>query len=297
MLKAKEKNEIHYYYLLDNLIKENLNRKIKNKIQYNSKKGNNLLLKNIYKYNSYILIFLIISIYIPTVLSKNEILRKLNISSEITLTITGNGNQKLLSDSYSPAPEDIIINGNIISNGVKEIEINSGQEKTNVTLSWTSELTTCKEMFRGLNSITYVDLTEFVPLNIEDMSYMFFECKNLQTIEIDNFNSPQLKDLNNMFYGCVSLKSLDFKNIDTQQVTNMENMFLDCLSLSSIGLSSFNTRSVTNFNQMFYNCLSLTSLDINNFHTDSAIHMNSMFHLCKNLKYLNINNFNTNNVD
>ena len=86
------------------------------------------------------------------------------------------------------------------------------QEKTNVTLRWTSDLTNCKEMFQGLNNITHVDLTGFVPLNVEDLSFMFAECQYIQTIEIANFNSPKLKDMNNMFYGCVSLKSIDFKN-------------------------------------------------------------------------------------
>ena len=295
MQKTKEKKEIKYYSSFDNLIKENINKKIEKKILYNIKKI--LLLKDIYKYNFYILIFLIISIYIPTVLPKSKIFRKLDISSEITLTIRGTGTQKLLSDSYSPAPQDIIINEITKANGVKEIELDSEQEETNVTLRWTSELTTCKEMFKTLNNIIHVDLTGFIPTNIEDMSFMFAECRQIQTIEIDNFYSPQLTDMNNMFYGCSSLKSIDFKNINTQQVTSMENMFLDCLCLTSIGLSSFNTNSVTNFNKMFYNCLALTSLDISNFHTDSAAYMNSMFQLCKNLKYLKIDNFNTNNVE
>ena len=297
LVKAKEKDEIKYYYSFGNIIKGNLSNKNEKKIQDYLKKKNNFLIKNIYKYNFSILVLIIIYIYIPAFLSKNKIFRKLDFSSEITLTIKGSGTQKLLSDSFSPAPENIIINGNIVSYGVKEIEINSGQEETNVTLRWTSELTTCQRMFTSLNNIIHVDLTGFVPLNIEDMSFMFAEYKNIKTIEIGNFNSPNLKDMNNMFNGCQSLKSIDFKNIDTQQVTSMENMFLDCLSLTSIGLSNFNTRSVTNFKSMFCNCPELTSLDISNFYTDSAVYMNGMFKLCIKLKYLNIDNFNTNNVE
>ena len=238
--KTKEKDEIKYYHSFENLI-IGLNEKNEKRIQRNlKKKKNNFFPKNIYKYNFSIIVLLIISIYIPIVLSKNKIIRKLDFSSEITLTITGTGIQKLLSDYYnSTLPEYIIINGNIISNRIKEIEINLEQEKTNVTLRWTSDLTTCKEMFRGLNNIIHVDLTGFIPLNVEDMSFMFAECKNIQTIEIEDFNSPQLKDMNNMFSGCESLKSIDFKNIDTQQVTSMENMFFDCISLTSLVLKLF----------------------------------------------------------
>ena len=60
-------------------------------------------------------------------------------------------------------------------------------------MKWTSYITDCEGMFRGLHNIINVDLTEFNPLNVEDMSYMFSECKSLETVEINDFNSPNLK--------------------------------------------------------------------------------------------------------
>ena len=278
MKKTKGKKKIKYYYSFDNLINENLKKKYEKKNQCSLKKKNNLFLKKIYRDNFSFLVFLIISIYIPTVLAKNKIFRKLEAFSEITLTIPGNGIQKLLSDSYSSTlPEEIIINGNTISNGVKEIEINLNQEKTNVTLRWTSELTTCKEMFRGLSNIIHVDLTGFDPSNIEDLSFMFDECKNIQTIKIEDFNSPNLKNTKSMFNECHSLKYINFKNIDTQQVTTMENMFSNCLSITSIDLSSFNTASVINFNSMFRSCTNLKYLSIDNFNTNNVEESKNMF--------------------
>ena len=106
--------------------------------EYNSPKIN-----NIYKNSFYIFLFLFISIYIPAFRSKETKLRKIDTTTEIIITISGLGTQKILSDSYStPFPDDVLINGNPTSNGNSVSD--SNQEPNNIILKWNSDITDCK---------------------------------------------------------------------------------------------------------------------------------------------------------
>ena len=232
------------------------NENINERYNFNFTKNNFLILfENInYTYKKFVqILFLFISIYIPSFQSNQINLRKLEMSSKITITIKGNGTQKILSDFYSSSlPNEILINGinsTSIGNSVSDLT----QEINNITMKWNS-ISDCQQMFRGLDNIIIADLIELNALNVEDMSYMFYECRSLEVVEINDFNSPNLKNMEYMFYSCISLKSIDFKNIDTAQVTNMDSLFYDCIMLTSIGLNNFNTISFQNFNNMFYNC-------------------------------------------
>ena len=272
--KTKENIEIKNYSF-KNIIIEKENTKVSKKIKYNQSENKFLKINNFYKYNLYILLFPFICIYSLTCQLKTKNLRKLESSAEITITIKGDGTQKIKSDFYSSFPDIVLVNGNSYTSA-ETIELVG--EENNITLKWNSDLTDCQQMFWGLGNIKNVDLTQFNALNVVNMSHMFRECSSLETVEISDFNSPNLIDMNHMFYGCSSLKSIDFKNINTEHVTDMNNMFYDCLQLTSIGISNFNTNSVINFNYMFYNCIKLTSLNLNNFYTSSAVYMNYMFH-------------------
>ena len=75
-----------------------------------------------------------------------------------------------------------------------------------------------------------------MPNKVTDMSYMFSDCKSLESIDLSSFN--------------------------TNKVTNMSNMFSDCKSLESIDLSSFNTNNVTDMSYMFDSCESLKKENI-----------------------------------
>ena len=52
-----------------------------------------------------------------------------------------------------------------------------------------------------------------------DLSYMFYNCKELSTFSLDN--DFYVKDMNNMFYNCESLKSINleyFKSINQHHI-------------------------------------------------------------------------------
>ena len=89
---------------------------------------------------------------------------------------------------------------------------------------------------------------------ITDMSNMFRECINLQTIPlIDTIN---VTNMANMFYNCNKLKTI--QPINTSNVTNMMYMFYSCFNLKTIPL--IDTSKVTNMTYMFYRCNNLRTL-------------------------------------
>lgn len=62
--------------------------------------------------------------------------------------------------------------------------------------------------------------------NALDLSSMFENCTNLETIEFGNlFDNCKPTNINRMFYNCPKLKNIDLTSLDTSNVTNMSNMF------------------------------------------------------------------------
>ena len=94
-------------------------------------------------------------------------------------------------------------------------------------------------LFRGCESLTKIDLSNFNASNVEDMSYIFGWCKSLKNINLSNINTQNLIDMNSMFFCCKSLTYLDLSFFNTQKVTNMNSLFGFCESLQDINLSSF----------------------------------------------------------
>ena len=157
--------------------------------------------------------------------------------------------------------------------------------------------TSLKEFFRdctGLNEITglkYLNTAE-----VTDMSYMFWNCRNLSSLDLTNFNTTKVENMFGMFYDCENLSSLVISNFNTANVTDMSNMFYLCKNLSSLDIPNFNTANVTDMSYMFDMCNILTELNLSNFKTEKVKNMRYMFSYCNKLKKLNLSNFNTANV-
>lgn len=61
---------------------------------------------------------------------------------------------------------------------------------------------------------------------IKDLSYMFANCVNLDTVEFGDFlDGVKPTDVSYMFYNCPNLRYVDLSGLDTSNVTNMTNMF------------------------------------------------------------------------
>ena len=154
--------------------------------------------------------------------------------------------------------------------------------------------TSLKEFFRdctGLNEITglkYLNTAE-----VTDMSYMFWNCRNLSSLDLTNFNTTKVENMFGMFYFCEKLSSLVLSNFNTANVTDMSNMFSYCRNLSSLDIPNFNTAKVTDMSYMFYMCQKLTELNLSNFKTEKVKNMKYMFSYCNMLEKLDLTNFNT----
>lgn len=70
----------------------------------------------------------------------------------------------------------------------------------------TSEVTGMQNLFQGCMSLTALDLTTFNTQNVTDMSYLFWECRNLQTVYVGSGWTTANVNLGiGMFYNCTNL--------------------------------------------------------------------------------------------
>ena len=96
---------------------------------------------------------------------------------------------------------------------------------------------------------------------INNLTYLFFECKCLQEVDFSCFNSDEITDMSYMFINCSSLKKVIFpENFNTSKVTNMNSMFCNCSSLVEIDIKSFDTENVINMACMFSGCTKLKKI-------------------------------------
>ena len=110
----------------------------------------------------------------------------------------------------------------------------------------------------GKYNIYYIQENE-----LENMSYMFNQCKYLEEINLSSFDTNNVTNMKNMFSGCSSLKEINLSSFNTNNVNNMRGMFSRCSSLKEINLSSFNTNNVTNMRNIFDGISSSCKLSCN----------------------------------
>ena len=181
-------------------------------------------------------------------------------SSYIIIKTNVTGNIKIISDSFSPLPDEVIINGEVNTTSINEYYLNAPENI--IILIWNKELTCTDNMFK--------------------------ECSNIAEIDLSNFDTSLVTSMRNMFYGCSSLRTLNLSNICTSKVMAMNHMFCGCSSLSSLDLSYFDTSEVMDMNYMFQGCSSLNALDLSSFDTSKVVFINNIFKECSKLDYLNL---------
>ena len=79
------------------------------------------------------------------------------------------------------------------------------------------------------------------------MSLMFDECIKLKEIKgLENFKTNNVIDMSAMFQECKELESLNLSNFKTEKVIKMDCLFSGCIKLKEIkGLENFNTKNAT----------------------------------------------------
>ena len=188
------------------------------------------------------------------------------------------------------------------------------------------------EIDPNLKNKNEIELILNINKDINDMSYMFYECKTLKSfpesksccsnsLESLNFNekSENSNELyansstdeiskiysknDNQISSGKSLLSDVYKGLDlliTFKIKKMEYMFYGCESLESLPdiLSNLDTSEVSDMSHIFHLCKSLKSLpDISNWKTHNITKMNDIFNQCSSLESLpDISKWNTQNV-
>ena len=249
----------------------------------------------------YLIISLVIFInltFIDITFSKVKLyyLKSLNLDSEITMTLIGSGEQRILSRHYAGENPDEIYVNNIYNNESSRIVYNLNKSENIIKMVWYSPVTTCNGMFANLFNIIEINLSNFDASLVTDMNLMFNGCHSLTSVNFNNINSSKVETAFRMFYDCRSLISLDLSQFDSSSLIEMSSMFEDCISLKYLNINYLNTSSVLSMGYIFENCISLTSLDLSNFDTSSVYEMAGMFYQCESLISLNLQNFNTSNV-
>lgn len=200
---------------------------------------------------------------------------------------------------YASENKEIYADANgkeLFSSYVTESTFQSVETINNLYLLNTSLVTTMEGMFKGMNSLTSIDLSNFDVSNVTDMSSMFFECEALTNIDISHFNTENVTDFLDMFNTCSALLSIDMSNFNTTNVTSMSGMFYHCDSLQSAKLKNMSNNNLIDISNMFAYCTSLNEINLENFKTDSVTNMRAAFMDCSNLQVISLLSFNTSNV-
>ena len=153
--------------------------------------------------------------------------------------------------------------------------------------------TILSSFFEELKSLTSISgLENLNTTHVTDMSRMFYNCYELNSLNLSQFNTGNVEKMNEMFYNCHGLNSLDLSAFNTAKVNNMYRMFYYCFA-NTIDLSSFNTANVENMNEMFAGASLVVNIyTSDSFKTDKLTNSKDMFNFCTKLP-----NFNKDEID
>ena len=152
-------------------------------------------------------------------------------------------------------------------------------------------------LFSDFTALTTIEnLNQVNTDDVMDMSYMFENCSQLQSVDVSSFNTAKVTDMSSMFKDCKQLSGVDVSRFDTSKVSGMVAMFSGCSQLSSVDLSSFNTANVANMRYMFSGCSQLSSVDLSGFNTLKVTDMEGMFSGCSQLQRVDVSHFDTSQV-
>jgi surface protein len=179
---------------------------------------------------------------------------------------------------------------NLFANNVQVVNISGLQ-------NWdTSNVVSVGGMFRSDTALQMVRVEHLRLPVCEDMSYMFYQCSQIDAVATTDWNMQVVKDLSYAFYECNSIKELDIGKFNTVALTNLAHAFDGCTNVAEFNLSEWDVSSVTSFNSTFKDCKSADIINIEGWETTSATDMGSMFENCRALLALDTAKFTTENV-
>ena len=143
----------------------------------------------------------------------------------------------------------------------------------------------------SLSSIKFP--SSFDKNNLKNISCLFKDCYKLSKIDLSNLMTENVHDMSSMFENCVNLETLliDPNKFITKKVTFMSNMFDNCNKLKNIDLTSFDAENVNFSSYMFNECHQLEEIDLSKMKINEKANIVHMFSQCESLKQINISSF------
>lgn len=121
----------------------------------------------------------------------------------------------------------------------------TGIEEIDLTALKTASVTSVEGMFCKDKSLKYADLSACDLSMVEDASYFFQDCAELETVLLHENGMPSLKgSVRQMFDSCRKLRDIDLSGLDFSKVSNVFRAFYRCESLRTtlnIDASLFDT--------------------------------------------------------
>ncbi len=79
-------------------------------------------------------------------------------------------------------------------------------------------------------------------------------CYKIDNVDLNEFDTSKVQDMRYVFYNCKNLKNVDLSLFDTSNVIDTSYMFTNCNNLKTIYVSdSFLTNNITSSSHMFSN--------------------------------------------
>ena len=127
--------------------------------------------------------------------------------------------------------------------------------------------------------------------NVQDMSYCFSGCKNIEINDKSHFDSKSVKDMRYIF-SCSDISKINMAYLNTDNVENMDGFFSECKNIKDDHLSSLNTQNIVKMNYMFQGS-DLQDLDLSLLNTNKVKDMTGFFANCKNITNEHLSSLNS----
>ena len=164
---------------------------------------------------------------------------------------------------------------------LKTIIFSTEEKATNIQL--------LSNMFENCRNITSLNLSFFSFLKVTNMNDMFKSCSNIRSIIFpNNEKSTTIQYMKSMFYGCNKISSIDLSGLTFINTKDLSNFFNGCYNLENIIFpQNEKAENIEQFDYMFNNCSKLSSIDLSNISLKNAKKMKFFLSDCINLKNIN----------
>jgi hypothetical protein len=126
------------------------------------------------------------------------------------------------------------------------------------------EIKSMKSIFQGCSKLTTVKGLDKCDISkITTLVYMFDQCESISNFDfLKNLDVSKVERLTSAFRLCTKIENADFmENWNTSNLNHAYELFRGCSSLSNAdGMRNLDLSKVTSFGRMFYECTSLTSV-------------------------------------